>query len=66
MQLLKNSFSSILQEPLAADTEFWSATKTLSTLAEENHFNKPDEDGTLWPDAIKNFLNPGYYTYNNK
>ncbi|KAK6631688.1 hypothetical protein RUM43_013752 [Polyplax serrata] len=58
MQLLKCSLSTVLQDPLATDTEFWSASKTLSTLAEENHFTQPNQNGTIWPEAIKRYLNP--------
>ena len=54
MQLLKTSFSSVLQEALAPETEFWSAGKTLKTLAEEKHFDT--ENGTAWPKTIKNFI----------
>lgn len=62
MQLLKNAFVSVLQEPLATETEFWSASKTLTTLAEENYFSKPNENGIFWPEAIKKFLNPGKFS----
>lgn len=43
-----------MQESLAPETEFWSAGKTLTTLAEEKHFHT--EDGITWPDAIKIFI----------
>ncbi|XP_077341732.1 DNA mismatch repair protein Msh6 isoform X1 [Lithobates pipiens] len=55
-RVLKSCLSTAIQEGLQATTQFWDATKTLKTLAEEGYFvkeGKGDHDGTL-PPVIKN------------
>lgn len=64
LQLLKTSFSSIMKEALTPETEFWSANKTLTFLAEEKYF--AEEGGIAWPSAIKNFINKGTYVVCNR
>uniref|UniRef100_A0A1B6M5Q0 DNA mismatch repair protein MutS-like N-terminal domain-containing protein n=1 Tax=Graphocephala atropunctata TaxID=36148 RepID=A0A1B6M5Q0_9HEMI len=49
-QVLNTSLTSVLKEHLAPETEFWSSTKTLTTLSERKYF----DDGT--PDGLKQFL----------
>ncbi|XP_069702294.1 DNA mismatch repair protein Msh6 isoform X2 [Periplaneta americana] len=55
LQLLSSSLASVLKEALAPETEFWSAHKTLTTLAEGGYFSS-ESCGTKWPEGIKQFL----------
>ncbi|PSN56585.1 hypothetical protein C0J52_01554 [Blattella germanica] len=55
MQLLKSSMASVLKEALASESEFWSANKTLSTLAEGGYFSS-ESTGLKWPEGLKTFL----------
>uniref|UniRef100_A0A1B6HAN9 DNA mismatch repair protein n=1 Tax=Homalodisca liturata TaxID=320908 RepID=A0A1B6HAN9_9HEMI len=49
-QVLNTSLTSAIKEHLAPESEFWSSTKTLTTLSERKYF----EDGT--PEGLKPFL----------
>ncbi|KAJ9582060.1 hypothetical protein L9F63_003643, partial [Diploptera punctata] len=55
MQLLNTSMASVLKEALASESEFWSASKTLSTLAEGGYFSA-ESNGLNWPEGFKQFL----------
>ncbi|PNF27299.1 DNA mismatch repair protein Msh6 [Cryptotermes secundus] len=56
LQLLNSSLASVLKESLAPETEFWSAHKTLTTLAEGGYFSS-ESSGVNWPEGLKKFLN---------
>ena len=58
MQLLNTSLASVSKEALASESEFWSAGKTLSTLAEGGYFSS-EASGVNWPEGLKQFLNAG-------
>lgn len=53
--------SSAVKEALIPDTEFWSSSKTLITLAEGDYFKK--DDSVVYPEKLKLFLNSGMYCY---
>ncbi|KAI4873828.1 hypothetical protein NFI96_016848 [Prochilodus magdalenae] len=44
-KIFKASLSSVMQEALAAGSQFWDAQKTLKTLAEEDYFKESQEAG---------------------
>ncbi|XP_054273047.1 DNA mismatch repair protein Msh6-like [Macrosteles quadrilineatus] len=50
LQVLNTSLVTVMKEQLAPESEFWSSTKTLTTLSERKYF----EDGT--PEGLKQFL----------
>lgn len=60
LQLLNSSLASVLKESLAPETEFWSAHKTLTTLAEGGYFSS-ESSGVNWPEGLKKFLNEGRF-----
>lgn len=49
--------SSAVKEALNPDTEFWSSSKTLVTLAEGDYFKT--DDNVIYPDKLKKFLGSG-------
>lgn len=51
--------SSAVKEALLPDTEFWSSSKTLITLAEGDYFKKNDH--VVYPEELKTFLGSGKY-----
>lgn len=53
--------SNAVKEMLIPDTEFWSSSKTLMTLAEEDYFKQ--NDGVVYPEKLKNFLGCGEYKF---
>lgn len=51
--------SNAVKEALIPDTEFWSSSKTLITLAEGDYFKK--DDNVVYPEKLKTFLGNGNY-----
>ncbi|XP_034233656.1 DNA mismatch repair protein Msh6-like [Thrips palmi] len=54
-QLLNSQLTAVLKETLAPELEFWSASKTLTKLAEGNYFNEEGQSHE-WPEALKMFI----------
>lgn len=52
--------SSAVKEALIPETEFWSSSKTLITLAEGGYFDK--NDNVVYPNVLKTFLGNGKYS----
>ncbi|XP_015712384.1 DNA mismatch repair protein Msh6 [Coturnix japonica] len=54
-KILKSSLISCIQEGLISGTQFWSASKTLKVLLEEEYFkeNQNPENGCVLPSVIK-------------
>lgn len=53
--------SNAVKESLIPDTEFWSSSKTLLTLAEGDYFKKGDN--VAYPAILKQFLGSGEYYF---
>lgn len=51
--------SNAVKEALIPETEFWSSTKTLITLAEGDYFK--NNGSVVYPDKLKKFLGSGKY-----
>lgn len=51
--------SSSVKEALIPDSEFWSSSKTLITLAEGDYFK--NADNVVYPNNLKTFLGSGKY-----
>lgn len=51
--------SNAVKEALIPETEFWSSSKTLVTLAEGDYFK--NENSVVYPDKLKKFLGSGNY-----
>lgn len=51
--------SSSVKEALIPDTEFWSSSKTLITLAEGDYFKS--DDTVVYPEKLKTFLGNGKF-----
>lgn len=51
--------SSAVKETLMPDTEFWTSSKTLLTLAEGDYFK--NNDVVTYPEKLKIFLGSGKY-----
>lgn len=49
--------SGAVKEALIPDTEFWSSSKTLITLAEGDYFKS--NDTVLYPEKLRHFLGNG-------
>ncbi|XP_071959516.1 DNA mismatch repair protein Msh6-like [Antedon mediterranea] len=65
-QILNNNLLSVLKEPLAPGSQFWSAEKTLKHFVEENYMMGNEEgnsDGgqnvTKWPETLQGLLAEG-------
>lgn len=56
MQLLESMVSSVMQQPLKSDREFWSADKTLKVLAAREELR--GAEGVEWPAALRRFMSP--------
>ncbi|KAI5108601.1 DNA mismatch repair protein Msh6 [Silurus meridionalis] len=57
-KVFKAALSSAMHEGLNAGSQFWDAQKTLKTLADEDYFNKSEEEngsssGSILPNALK-------------
>lgn len=51
--------SNAVKEALIPETEFWSSSKTLVTLAEGDYFK--NGNNVVYPDKLKKFLGSGNY-----
>lgn len=51
--------SSAVRDALIPETEFWSSSKTLITLAEGGYFK--NDDNVVYPEKLKVFLGNGKY-----
>jgi len=62
-KVIDTMLSSAVKESLIPDTEFWSSSKTLITLAEGDYFK--NADNVVYPKKLKMFLGSGKYAFNN-
>jgi len=58
-KVLDTMLSSAVKEALFPDTEFWSSSKTLITLAEGDYFRS--DDTVIYPEKLRTFLGNGKY-----
>lgn len=58
-KVIDTILSNATKEALIPDTEFWSSSKTLITLAEGHYFKK--DDNVVYPEKLKTFLGSGKY-----
>ncbi|XP_033224554.1 probable DNA mismatch repair protein Msh6 isoform X2 [Belonocnema kinseyi] len=58
MNILNGMLQSAIKEPLQKDVQFWSATKILEHLHEQEYF-KNGESKFEWPKELEPYLNPG-------
>lgn len=58
-KVIDTMLSSAIKESLISDTEFWSSSKTLITLAEGDYFK--NGDNVVYPEKLKTFLGSGNY-----
>lgn len=56
-KVIDTMLSNAVKEALISDTEFWSSSKTLITLAEGDYFKKGDN--VVYPAKLKQFLGSG-------
>lgn len=61
-KVIDTMLSSAVKESLIPDTEFWSSSKTLITLAEGDYFK--NDDNVVYPTKLKMFLGSGKYAFN--
>ncbi|KAJ1520643.1 hypothetical protein ONE63_003750 [Megalurothrips usitatus] len=54
-QLLNGHLTAVAKEVLAPESEFWSASKTLSKLAEGDYFSEEGKSHE-WPETLKMFI----------
>lgn len=59
-QLLNSQLTAVVKETLAPELEFWSASKTLTKLAEGNYFSEEGQSHE-WPEALKMFISDGWF-----
>jgi len=60
-KVMDTMLSNVVKELLTPETEFWSSSKTLITLAEGDYFK--NGDNVIYPDKLKVFLGSGKYIY---
>lgn len=58
-KVIDTVLSNTVKEALIPDVEFWSSSKTLITLAEEQYFK--NNDNVVYPEKLKIFLGSGKY-----
>lgn len=58
-KVIDTMLSSAVKEALMPDTEFWTSSKTLLTLAEGDYFK--NDDKVVYPEKLKTFLGSGKY-----
>lgn len=58
-KVIDTMLSNAVKEALVPETEFWSSSKTLITLAEADYFKI--DDNIVYPEMLKTFLNCGKY-----
>lgn len=50
-----------LRECLVPEKEFWTATKTLSFLADGPYFKEEGQDDLQWPQVLKDMMEEGKF-----
>lgn len=58
LQILNGQLTAVVKESLAPESEFWSASKTLSQLAEGNYFTEEGKSHE-WPENLKLYISDG-------
>jgi hypothetical protein len=58
-KVIDTMLSNAVKETLMPDTEFWTSSKTLLTLAEGDYFK--NNDVVTYPEKLKIFLGSGKY-----
>ncbi|XP_015439440.1 PREDICTED: DNA mismatch repair protein Msh6 [Dufourea novaeangliae] len=58
LQILNNTLTTCIKEPLLRETQFWSSSTTLKNLHEGEYFKNSDS-GFSWPAGLQPYLNEG-------
>lgn len=58
-KVIDTMLSNAVKETLMPETEFWTSSKTLLTLAEGDYFK--NNDNVAYPEKLKTFLGSGQY-----
>ncbi|XP_023245982.1 LOW QUALITY PROTEIN: probable DNA mismatch repair protein Msh6 [Copidosoma floridanum] len=58
LKIINNYLPNVMKEALQKEVQFWTSTKVLKTLYENNYFKKEgDESEFTWPTSLQPFLN---------